>query len=312
MLVSILVPIYNVENFLEKCLDSIFHQTYTDLEYVFVNDCTPDHSMDILERYIETHNIDKCRVKIISHEQNLGIAITRCDCIVNATGEYVLFVDSDDWIEHDMVEQMVLATHNASIDIVGCDFVYDYAVEKSCVHKQNYAKSCYDNMLRAMNFEIMPALWNFLTKKELYDFFVINPTINVGEDYIISVKLFYYAKTFVAVHKPLYHYIQSNSVSLSSQKVRCLNDHIRAVQEVDDFFKNKGIMNQDINHQLLLRKFNIKSNFLTARFLDYNKYINCFPEADGMWRFINYTKREKLKFWLAEKRLFFILKILQH
>ena len=112
MLISILVPVFKVEKYIVKCLDTIFNQTYTDIEYVFVNDCTPDNSMHLLNSYIDNHNIDRDKVKIISHSQNQGIAVTRNDCIANATGEYVLFVDSDDWVELDMVEELVKGSEN--------------------------------------------------------------------------------------------------------------------------------------------------------------------------------------------------------
>ena len=113
--VSILMPIYKVEQYLEKTLDSIFTQTYLNIEYVFVNDCSPDNSLTVLKDTISKYGIDDSKYTIINHKQNEGIAVSRTDCIANAKGDYVFFVDSDDWIEKDAVEQMVSATKNGSV-----------------------------------------------------------------------------------------------------------------------------------------------------------------------------------------------------
>ena len=104
MKVSILVPIYNVEKFFSRCLESLFNQTYQNIEYVFVNDCTPDNSMVVLHNFMEKYPSRAKLVRIIENTNNCGIAIVRNTLIKNATGDYVLFVDSDDWIEEDMVE----------------------------------------------------------------------------------------------------------------------------------------------------------------------------------------------------------------
>ena len=149
--VSILMPIYKVERYLEKTLNSIFTQTYQNIDYVFVNDCSPDNSLQVLKDTISKHGIEEGRFTIINHEQNEGIAVSRTDCISNAKGEYIFFVDSDDWIESDAVEQMVRACNNGTIDIVGCDFMKDFLSGKTTYHHEEYAVTCRDNMLKCLN-----------------------------------------------------------------------------------------------------------------------------------------------------------------
>ena len=102
--VSILVPIYGVEQFIERCARSLFEQTYQNLEYVFVNDCTPDKSIEILTRIIEYYPKRFNSIRIISHEKNRGIAASRNTAYDNATGEFVTIVDSDDWLELNAIE----------------------------------------------------------------------------------------------------------------------------------------------------------------------------------------------------------------
>ena len=101
--VSILVPIYNVENYIGKCLDSIFIQSYTNVEYVFVDDCSTDNSLQVLKSKLTEYSIHSDKYTILCHTENQGIAQTRIDLLSEAKGDYIQFIDSDDWIEKDMI-----------------------------------------------------------------------------------------------------------------------------------------------------------------------------------------------------------------
>lgn len=311
ILVSILMPIYKVEQYLEKALDSIFSQTYKNVFYVFVNDCSPDNSLQVLKDTMTKYGIDKDRFVIVDHKQNEGIAVSRTDCIVNAKGDYIFFVDSDDWIEKDAVEQMVAATKEGTVDIVGCDFMKDFLSGKTTYHHENYSKSCRENMYRCLNYDIATVLWKLLIKRCLFDNFAITPHVDIVEDYIMSVKLYYYARSFVSLPKAFYHYVQYNEARVSLQTLWSVNMHIKGVEEVEAFCREKGLWDFSVEHKLLLRKFNIKSNFLTRQLLDYQSYEQTFPEAKGMWREIGYSRKEKIKFWLADHGLYSFLKVFQ-
>ena len=288
------MPIFKVEQYLEKTLDSIFTQTYPYIDYVFVNDCSPDNSHQVLMDTIKKHGIEEERYTVIIHKQNEGIAVSRTDCIANAEGDYVFFVDSDDWIEKDAVEQMVAATKGGTIDIVGCDFVKDYISGHNSYHHENYANNCRDNMLRCLNYDIATVLWKLLIRRSLFENFTITPHVDIVEDYIMSIKLYYYAKSFVSIPQAFYHYVQYNQARVSLQTFWSVSMHIKGVQEVEQFCREKGLYNEFVSHKLLLRKFNIKSNFvLNKQLLDIEAYRKTFPEAKGMWREMNYSvKRE--------------------
>ena len=116
MMISIIVPVYNSEKYIDKCLDSILNQTYKDLEIVLVNDGSNDQSLKILEKYA----LRDTRIKVVNQE-NKGVAAARNTGLDNATGEYILYVDSDDWIENNMVERMVELSANADIVFCGND-----------------------------------------------------------------------------------------------------------------------------------------------------------------------------------------------
>ena len=226
------MPIYKVEQYLEKTLDSIFTQTYPYLDYVFVNDCSPDNSLQVLTNTINKYNINEDHYTIVNHEQNEGIAVSRTDCIAHAKADYVYFVDSDDWIEKDTVEQMVLATKNGTIDIVGCDYMKDYLSGKTTCHHENYGESCEENLFRCLNYDIATVLWKLLIRRNLFDNFKITPHVDIVEDYIMSVKLYYYAKSFVAIPKAFYHYVQYNQARVSLQTLWSISMHIKGVEGI--------------------------------------------------------------------------------
>ena len=149
-----------------------------------------------------------------------------------------------------------------------------------------------------------------LIKRNLFSNFSITPHIDIVEDYIISVKLYFYANSFAIVDKYLYHYVQYNEGRVSFQTLRSITNHIKGVKEVESFLKEKELITPKITNLLNLRKFNIKSNFLTSHLFDIQAYNSTFPEAEKTWRLIKYSRNEKIKFWLAEKKLYFILKLI--
>ena len=302
------MPIYKVEKYLEKALNSIFTQTYQNIDYVFVNDCSPDKSLQVLKDTIGKHGIEEGRYTIINHEQNEGIAVSRADCVANAKGDYVLFVDSDDWIDPNMVQTLLDATDNGEIDLVGSDIASDYLDGKVTYHHEKYAETCRENLIKCLNYDINTVLWKLLIRRSLFDNFTITPHVDIVEDYIISVKLYYYAKSFRAVPKAMYHYVQYNQARVSFQLRRSINNHIKGVQEVEAFCREKGIYDDVVEEKLLLRKFNIKSNFLTKQLRDIKAYNTVFPEAKRVWRKIPYSRKEKIKFWLAEKGVLIFLR----
>ena len=309
-LVSILIPIYNVEKYLGKCLDSVFSQTYKNVEFVFVDDCSTDNSYNVLISSIKQNNIPEYKYTIVSHKQNEGIAVSRADCIANAQGEYVQFVDSDDWIEPDMTETLVEATKSSQIDLVGCYFIKDFLSGKQTRHSENYSQSCAENMVLCINYDISTVLWKMLIRRSRFSYFKITPHVDIVEDYIISVKLYFYANSFAVVDKYMYHYVQYNEGRVSFQTLRSITNHIKGVKEVEEFLKTKELITPNISNLFNLRKFNIKSNFLTKNMFDIQAYRTTFPEADKAWRQIDYSRNEKIKFWLAEKKLYFILRLI--
>ena len=120
--ISVIVPIYNVKLYIERCVRSLMEQTLENIEFIFVNDCTPDDSMDILHYVLEEYPKRREQIKIIEHETNRGISAVRNTGLKNATGQYIIYCDSDDWVEKNMYEKLLVKALETSADIVGCDF----------------------------------------------------------------------------------------------------------------------------------------------------------------------------------------------
>lgn len=124
--ISIIIPIYNSAGYLEKCLNSLFGQNLREVEYIFVDDCSTDNGLVILESMIEKWAHKKNKTKLIRHEVNKGSAAARNSGLEHASGEYIGWVDSDDWIDPNMFKDMFDAAKENNADIVWTDFFNTY------------------------------------------------------------------------------------------------------------------------------------------------------------------------------------------
>lgn len=216
--VSILVPIYGVESYIERCARSLFEQTYPNLEYVFVNDCTPDRSVDILKRLIDEYPERKPFVKIINHESNLGIAATRNTALDNVTGEFVSHVDSDDWLEPNAIELLVKRQVETKADIVsGNMYIHGHESVTEFVQPQ------YDNKEQMVLMQFPPThdhdIFRRIIRRSLYEENHIRciEGNDMGEDRYQMVQLCYFAKGVSAIDDFVYHYNSNNSDSYTHQ-----------------------------------------------------------------------------------------------
>ena len=302
MKVSILVPVYNVEKYFARCLETLFSQTYSGIEYVFVNDCTPDKSMYVLQETLEKYPSRANSVKIIENKQNLGIAIVRNTLLENATGEYVLFVDSDDWIEVDAIEKFVDKAQQSNADIVGCDYFEEYP-DRQVLFKQSYPSHHVEAMKAMTLLRIKGVLWKLFMRRELivHNNIYFVPEVQFGEDYIFCCKLFFYAKSFSCVDEALYHYVQYNPNNYcSTDSGLRIESFSRAITIVETFYREKGVYDI-LEKELLQRKFLSKSSYvLDAKKRDIKKWASYFPESNGAWRGLNYSLPNRIKFLLAE------------
>lgn len=139
--VSVIVPIYKTERFIKRCLQSLFEQTLSDIEYIFVNDCTPDKSMEILSEVLNTsYSHKKPQVKIVSHDKNRGASVARNSGLSAATGQYVIFADSDDWVKQDAYAMMYEKAVKHDYDIIWSDYYINESETET--YKSQYFNPC--------------------------------------------------------------------------------------------------------------------------------------------------------------------------
>ena len=216
-LVSILVPIYNVQNYIGRCAKSLFTQTYDNIEFIFVNDSSQDNSVFVLNTIMGEYINLRDRIKLISHETNKGLAASRLTGIDNASGDYLMFVDSDDYLELNAVQVLMEKAMESDFEIVtgGIRHVYD---DKNFVSlpPNGISHDRYLKLILACNVS-----HNTVSRVYKKDLFMRNSNlfvegINSGEDYLMVSRIFYYAKNISFVHAPLYNYIHTNPISFTS------------------------------------------------------------------------------------------------
>ena len=209
--VSILVPIFGVEKYIERSAISLFEQTYENIEYIFVNDFTKDNSIGILKDVIERYPHRKTYVRIIEHEHNKGLGAARNTAVAAATGEFLIHVDSDDYVDLSYVEKMIRFQERDDYDIITCDHV--------CVGEKfsQYIRSLETNdsisfAEKTIKHEVRNSVWGRLIRRSLYtdNKISVKEGINMSEDLQVTPKLFFYANKIGFLHECLVYYNCTN------------------------------------------------------------------------------------------------------
>lgn len=243
--VSILVPVYGVEQYIEKCARSLFEQTYSGIEYVFVNDCTKDDSIGVLNSVLEKYPHRKQQVRIVNHEKNKGLGAARRTAILNAKGDYILHVDSDDYIAENAVEVLVKEAHGSKADIVDCAFA-EVANGNVMSSKLPYhgKTEIYNGIILSRLGFVTNQIWGRLIKRSLYiENNIINENgIDLGEDYSILPKLLYKGKRS-HIDDILYYYRIDNGASYmnSCLSVKNIESCIIAHYDIYDYFLKENL-----------------------------------------------------------------------
>ena len=232
--VSIIVPVYNVENYIERCLNSLVNQTFKDIEIITINDGSTDKSLELLNKYAK----EDIRISVIDLGDE-GVSYCRNLGIEKANGKYIMFVDSDDWIDSNMVEVMYKKAEENKLDLVMCSYIRefkDHSKEKifnlpeEIIYKEDKVKN---ELLRKLvgpikeelsNPEMLDALgtvWGKLYRADILKEnklkFVDLNEIGSAEDTLFNIFTFNYLKKVMFLNKPMYHYWRDNPKSVTSQ-----------------------------------------------------------------------------------------------
>lgn len=312
-MISVIVPIYNTEKYLDKCLKSLIEQTIKDIEIICVNDGTTDNSQLIVDKYVKKYpQIIKSYIK-----ENGGLSDARNYGIKKAKGKYIGFVDSDDWVEKNMFEDMLKYAESNNLDIVVCDTIMEYS-DHSEILKSNlhYSNDDIRNYIIAY-----PMACTRIIKKEL-----------LTNEYLFTKGIFYedlcLTPTFVNktnkigfLEKPLYHYLQRDS-SIMNQKEfnpKLLDIEVVLNNVSNSFTKNKNIEKYFQEIEFLYITHLLRST--TIRFLSYKnseeeltKLIQKMKEKFPDWNKNIYFKQTSFKLklicWLAYHKKYGIIKLI--
>ena len=243
-LVSILIPVYHVEAYIERCARSAFEQTYQNLEFIFVDDASPDSSVDVLQQVIAAYPKRHDSIKILYHDRNKGLASVRNTAVDACHGEFLIHVDSDDWLEPEAVELLVYRQQETDADIVytrGNYLENHGSVKIDCRGWSTDRETLLTNLLKD---EATMCIWSKLIRKSLYTEHHIrcDERGSYYEDYQALSQLVYYAKSIARLDAYIYHYDRANPHSIVSNalnNVEIQQQGLRSIQSVNDFFQDK-------------------------------------------------------------------------
>ena len=237
-LVSLVLPVYGVENYIEQCAKSMFEQTYSNIEYIFVDDKTQDASIDKLERVMKDYPERSKQVNIVRKPKNEGVPQARRTGMEFVHGQYIMHLDSDDWADKDMVSDMV-----QEAELHHADIVYsDYYINKGANFQE---QNLFSNITVNSGIELMKAIfegcangcmWGKMYRNELFKGIEYSKGF-VFEDMVMNIQLIPFASKVVHISKPYYHY-RTFIKPTSSDK---LNSALQNISYIANYIQEKKL-----------------------------------------------------------------------
>lgn len=308
MLVSVIVPVYGVERFVKRCLESLLNQTWQELEIIIVNDCTSDKSMDVIGTVLQQYPTRVSKVKILHHSINKGLPAARNTGLEVARGEYVFHFDSDDYAEADMIEVMANTAIKTGADIVYSDWYLTYN-DRDRYMTQPKVSTPADALEAMLIGKMKYNVWNKLVRRSLYTSNEISfpEGYSMGED-MTMIKLIAVSRTISYIPKAFYHYIKTNTGAMTANVTKVALAQINYnVIATETFLKNRCKTDERL---LSLFKLSVKYPLL---FTDckyyYEIWNNWFCEsgayiADPVW-----SRRTRLLQFMAFHKMYAGLKL---
>ena len=312
--VSICVPVYKAEDYIERCSRSIFEQTLQDIEIIFINDCSPDRSWAILKSIIEEYPHRKSQIKLIENPENVGPGVSRQKCAKVANGAFIYFADSDDWLEPSMLERMYEVATKNKADIVGCQV--NIIPRSGKPFRSNYRtdlskEEWISNMILMPDLSISIALWTRMIRRNIYERTIVGEDTIKDlvrfEDFLNVVKCHYYSNKIVWIEDPLYNHDWSNLGSVTKKKdKRAFDSYIRQAYALEIFFHEKDVNLYD--SEISIFKTRAKNQYITnVDFFDPSKWRDLWPELN---KNKNVSRKQRIMMWLASHKFDSLLYVL--
>ena len=290
-MISIIIPVYNGGDYLRPCFDSIIHQTYQDWELLLVDDGSTDDSGRVCDEYAAQEPL----IRVI-HKENGGQAAARNDGLAIAHGDYVSFVDCDDWIEPDMYATMLQTMSKEQAEIIICGYVEDYNDGSKKLVNADGFQTTYDAQEAVkllLTGKIGSYLWSMLFKREVVQ--ELMPDLNPYEDHATIFKWMLHAKRVAVLHHAFYHYRQLSSSSLHSYNPKNGNHFFQAIRERYHYIADRNLLPgwESENRRLYLRGC-IKLTKDLARMSNYDSQMRDFiaEVRQELQQFLPVTKHE--------------------
>lgn len=215
--VSIIIPVFNSEKYLGRCIDNILAQTFTNFECILINDGSTDSSSIICEKYRQSNN----RI-IVIHQENSGVSISRNRGLDVARGKYICFVDSDDYVEKNMLENLVVEINNSDTDVICCG--YNEVNRTNIIANKDFIFHDRSTIELIHYLEMKQAfgvIWNKLYKKNIIDIHNIrfSTFLKFGEDMVFSLQYFSHVKTAFITVNCFYYYMHDNPNALTKESM---------------------------------------------------------------------------------------------
>ena len=318
--VSIIIPVYKAESYIEQCARTLFEQTLDDLEYIFVDDCSPDDSIEVMERVLKEFPSRYHQVKVIHHNVNHGVSVARQHGVVAATGQYIIHCDPDDWVDTEMYADLYNYARRTAADVVICDCFYHYngkSVIKAQQPERLESISVLEGIAGRSSHCLHGCLWNKLISAKYYKK-ISFPNVDFCEDAYILFQILSLKPSISYLHKSLYHYRTDVPSSLVKQKDKRANDSdlrlIKSLQQLkkaSNYERYNDCIDSYIVRIIFTRAFSwgILTNEQFSA--DYSAYTSCISKNQDL----NWIKKILLKlamsgnYHFAHKSLLYFIKL---
>lgn len=280
--VSIIIPVYKTEKYLAKCVDSVLAQTYSDFECILVEDGSPDSCSEICDEYA----VKDLRIRVI-HQKNSGVAVARNTGLDNALGSWIMFIDSDDWIEPDLLETAVFAAEEHDADIVQWNYI-PFGSERHILKYEPIREGWLEVSKEKPLPWWMGMCWSRLYSADLIHSYSLRfpENIRLCEDTQFSYSAIAYADKIWCVENKLYHYLCRDDSALHTADRAKIEDKIQVLKNMEQLFARLGLSDR-FESSLFSFKMEIKNWFIHEVPPDFNAYRRQSPEINfkAVWLF---------------------------
>lgn len=307
--VTVIVPIYNVAQYIERCVRSLFEQTLCNIEFLFINDCTPDNSVEIVERLIAEYRsslTEKSSVaRILSMMANSGLAAVRRRGIIEAKGEYIIHCDGDDWVDVDLYLRMYEDAKLKDADIVMCGSIHEYENHRIVHDVEIVPNTCKEVVRNWYRNTIGMHCWNKMVRRALYVQHDVYPWegLNMWEDNGLMARLFYYGGTLSSIKDSYYHYNRANGSAMTNgYGQKQVQQMIGIAQHLTDFFVSKDDA-ADFKQTVMAFQFLAKINLITDSFQRIREYNQLFHGSEQIASVLDinaFSKKGKIRYFMVK------------